>query len=131
MLNKFMNKIFLVALCCSTATYAATNASMWGNNSIDQPIPPIQQIEAEQQQIQAQQQAIANEQTICEILTAQPTLATSDPSSAAKLREALTQAAKNAAHDYKYLLINTDATNALYAKWRDLYMKTYCTASTK
>lgn len=113
--------------CCSVATYAATNASMWG--SIDQPMPPIQQIEQQEVQVQAQQEAIANEKTICELLSAQTTL-TSDTANAAKIRDALTQAYKIALPDYKMFLLSPDAANNLYVKYRDAYIKSFCSAKT-
>lgn len=167
MLNKFIKQSVLIVLLSSSAsTYAATNASMWGNpspttspttrpstsptttrptstvitsptpaptaspsggNSIDQPIPPIEQVEQQQAEVRAQQEAIANQKTICEILADQPSI-TGDINSG-KMRDALTQAFRQALPEYKMLVINTEATNTLYTKWRDLYIKTYCTSS--
>lgn len=128
MKTKFYCNLIISALFFGcTATYAATNASLWG--TIDQPVPPIQQIEQEQQQLQAQQEAIANQKTICELLSAQPTLTTADQASASRIRDALSQAYKMATPDYKMFLVSGDAANTLYTKYRDLYMKTYCTAA--
>lgn len=145
MLNKFFKQsALIVLLLCSGSTYAATNASMWGGssstsptssvivnpssssggNSIDQPIPPIEQVEQQQAEVRAQQEALANQKTICEILADQPSI-TGDISSG-KVRDALTQAFRQALPEYKMLVLNAEATNTLYTKWRELYMKTYC-----
>lgn len=127
-MHKNLLKYFTVlSLClCSASTYAAANASLWGGTSdIDKPIPPIQQIEQQQAQVQAQQQAIENERTICELIQAQPSL-TTDTANAAKIKDALAQVYKTTAPDYKMFIVSSDAANDLYAKWRDLYIKTYC-----
>lgn len=126
MQNKIIFKILILVLCLSSApTYAATNASLW--SSIDQPVPPIQQIEEQQKQAEAEQQAIANQLTVCELLSAQPSL-NMDTANSAKIRDAIQQAYKVTLPDYKMFLVNTDTANALYVKYRELYIKTYCVA---
>ncbi|HSX19614.1 MAG TPA: hypothetical protein VLG38_00645 [Gammaproteobacteria bacterium] len=129
MQTKFISYIAVFLLCLSSAaTYAASNASLWG--SIDQPVPPIQQIEKQQEDVQAQQIAIENEKTICELIQAQPTLS-GDTANAAKIKEALQAAYKVTLPDYKMFVVNVDAANDLYAKYRDLYIQTNCVAATK
>lgn len=129
MQNKFiLNICLLVLLFSSTMTYAATNASLWGTSDIDKPVAPIEQIEQEQKQAQALQQELANQKTVCEILSAQPSLST-DAASSVRLRDALAQAYKVAIPDYKMFLVNPEASNDLYTKYRDMYLKTYCLAS--
>lgn len=149
----------IVLLSCSASTYAATNASMWGSaastsspkasvspsvspnippspsvsttstssNSIDQPIPPIEQVEQQQADIRAQQEAIANQKTICEILAAQSSI--SGDINSGKVRDALTQEFRQALPEYKMLILNSEAVNSLYTKWRELYIKTYCSSN--
>lgn len=151
MLNKIITQAALIILLsCSASTYAATNASMWGSaatsspsvrpsapvvntsvstsstssNSIDQPIPPIEQVEQQQAEVRAQQEALANQKTICEILDAQPSI--SGDINSGKVRDALAQAFRQALPEYKMLVLNSEAVNNLYTKWRELYMKTYC-----
>lgn len=106
-------------------TYAASNASLWGG--LDTPVPPIQQIEHEQQKAQEQEQIIANQKTICELLSGQPSLS-GDTANAQKIRDALQQAYKLSAPEYKMFLVGSDAANDLYSKYRDLYMKSNCVA---
>lgn len=129
MQNKFiLNICLLVLLFSSNTTYAATNASLWGTSDIDKPVAPIEQIEQEQKQAQALQQELANQKTVCEILSAQPSLST-DAASSVRIRDALAQAYKVAIPDYKMFLVNPEASNDLYTKYRDMYLKTYCLAS--
>lgn len=132
MQNKFWLQIAVLLIGLHSATtYAAgasANGSLWG--TIDQPVAPIQQIEQQQQAAQAEVQRIENEKTICELLTLQPTLDT-DQANAAKVKDALQRAYSAAAPDYKMLLVSTDAANGLYAKYRDLYIKTYCLNGSK
>ncbi len=133
MLNKIYSKIlFLGALTLnSVVAYAAANTSLWG--TVDEPVAPIQQIEQEQKQLQddqiAEQKKIENQKTVCELLSAQANLyADSDKANIARINEALQNAYKAVLPDYKILLSSSDAANALYAKYRDLYIKTYCVA---
>ncbi len=119
-----------VLLLGSGSTYAASNSSLWGD--IDVPVPSSKQIEQqqrlEQQQLQAEQLLIENQKTICELFTAQDTLFR-DSINVSKIQDALTRAYKVTFTDYKALLVNIDAANNLYIKYRGLYLKTYCTAA--
>lgn len=112
----------------STTIAAGTGKSLWGN--IDEPVPPIQQIEQQQQQLQQEQQVLANEKTICELLTAQATLS-ADQTNATKIADAIKRVNSTVLPDYRMFLANPDTANDLYVKYRDLYLKTYCTATSK
>lgn len=126
MQNKFIYYISAVIFCLGcTSTYAASNASLWG--TLDTPVAPVQQIEHEQKQLEAQQQALDNQKTICELISGQTSLS-GDTANVAKIREALQQAYKTVMPDYKMFLVSAEAANDLYAKYRDLYMQTYCGA---
>ncbi len=123
-------KLICVLLISSGATYAASTSSLWGD--IDEPVVPTKVIEKkqqeQQQQLQAEQLVIDNQKTICELFTAQPTLA-ADTVNAAKIQDALTRAFKASLPDYQPLVSNKDAANNLYVQYRNLYLKTYCTAA--
>ena len=113
-------------ILATSSTYAAgNNASMWGE--IDKPVPSQQQIQQQQEAIQEQQAIIDSEKTICEIFTNQVTL-TQDTANMAKIQAALQNAYKNAGGEFKFLLVNNDAANDLYTKYRNLYISTYCLA---
>lgn len=129
MQTKHLKYIFAVILCTgSLSTYAAPTASLWG--TLDEPVPPIKQIEQQQKEVEAQQEAIANQKTICEILSAQPSLG-GDTANAGKIKEGLLQAYKNAAPEYKMFVVGSESANDLYMRYRDLYLKTYCVAGKK
>lgn len=129
MQTKFIKHIFALTLCMvSLQTYGAPTASLWG--TLDEPVPPIKQIEQQQQEAEAQQQAIANQKTVCEILSAQPTLS-GDTANAARIKEGLLQAHKAAAPEFKMFVVSQDGANDLYMRYRDLYLKTYCVAGKK
>ncbi len=124
MQNKIFNYIltFAISLGCS-ATYAAANPSLWGG--IDAPVAPVQQLEHEQKQAEEQAQIIANQKTVCEVLSAQPSLG-GDTASADKVRAAVQQAYKSALPEYKMFFVSADAANDLYAKFREQYLTTNC-----
>jgi hypothetical protein len=125
MQNKSILQLGILVLCLhGSVAYAASNASLWGN--IDQPVAPVQQVEQQQQEAQEKLIQIQNEKTICELFTMQPTL-DSDQANAGKIRDALKRAYQSAGPDYKMLLVSSSAANDLYSKYRELYIKTYCT----
>lgn len=129
MQTKFFKHILFSTLCLvSFSTYGAPTASLWG--TLDEPVPPIKQIEQQQKEAEIQQQAIINQKTVCEILSAQPTLG-GDTANAARIKEALVQVFKTAAPEYKMFVVSNDSANDLYARYRDLYLKTYCVAGKK
>lgn len=119
-------RLIFVLLLSSGSTYAASNTSLWGD--IDEPVVPTKQIEQQQQQLQAQQILLENQKTVCELFTAQATLA-ADTANAGKIQDAITRAYKAALPDYQMLIANKDAANNLYIQYRNLYLKTYCTAA--
>lgn len=133
MLKKILTKsLFGVLMLHTLVTHAATNTSLWG--AVDEPVAPIQQIEQQQQQLQdeqiAEQKRIESEKTVCELLSAQATLyGYADKDGLNKINDMLKNAYKEVMPDYKILLSGGDAANSLYAKYRDLYIKTYCTAT--
>ncbi len=111
----------------SGVTYAAANTSLWG--TIDEPVKPKAQIqkeqkEAEQKQEQQQQEILAQE-TVCELLSAQPTLS-GDTANAKFIREALQKTYEKVMPEYKMFLVSVSAANNLYMKYREQYLKSYC-----
>jgi len=119
-------RLIFALLLCSGATYAASNASLWGD--IDAPVVPTKVIEQQQQQLQAEQLAIQNQKTICELFSAQATLP-NDTAGATTIQDALARAYKVTLPDYRVLIANKDAANSLYMQYRNVYLKTYCTAA--
>jgi len=119
-------KLIFVLLLSSGATYAASNNSLWGD--IDEPVVSTKQLEQQQQQLQAQQLLLDNQKTVCELLSAQPTLS-ADTTNAAKIQDALTKAYKATLPSYQMLIANKESANNLYVQYRNLYLKTYCTAA--
>lgn len=147
MKHKFsLNIFFLALLLLSGLTYASTNSSLWGptaepavpvKRKIPQKTPPPSQApqqtqpqttqgaQKEDQELQLEQQKIANEKTVCELLNDQSFL-NSDKNNETKIKDAIQYAYKIVLPDYKILLVNDASANDLYAKYRELYIKTYC-----
>ncbi len=123
----FIRYICFLTLCLGCATtYGATNPSLWG--TLDAPVAPVQQIEHEQKQLEAQQAVLDSQKTICELISGQTSLS-GDTANADKIRAALQQAYQVVLPEYKMFLVSVDAANNLYAKYRELYMQTYCNAA--
>jgi hypothetical protein len=125
-----MNKKLLISLCVflaavsSSATYAASKGSLWGD--IDESVPSSKEIEQQQKALQDQALELQNQKTVCEIFSAQPTL-TSDVANLPKIQDALLRAYKITLPEYQSLIANKDAANNLYKEYRNLYLSTYCT----
>ena len=123
-------KLMLALLLSSGSTYAASTSSLWGD--IDEPVVPTKQLEQQQQQqqqqLEAQQILIENQKTVCEVFTAQATLS-ADTVNATKIQDALARYYKATLPDYQMFIASKDAANNLYIKYRELYLKTYCTAA--
>lgn len=117
----------LLAILGGGSTYAAgAKDALWGD--IDESVPSSKEIERQQKALEAQQLKLQNQKTVCDIFNLQPTL-TNDAENLAKIQDALSSAYKVTLPEYQSLIANKDAANSLYMQYRDLYLKTYCTAT--
>lgn len=110
--------IFLSCLCLSTYTFAATTSTLWGD--IDEPVEPI---------VTTPAVPVAPEppsKTICEVLTAQPTLDLTGLNSTELLTQMRTSL-QAMPDEYKALIANNEGIAKLYQEYRAKYLKVYCT----
>lgn len=127
-MNKKLISILSILLACvsTSATYAASKGSLWGD--IDEAVPSSKELEQQQKALEAQELAIQNQKTVCEIFNAQPTLM-ADRANLSKIQDELSRVYKLTLPEYQGLIANPEAANKLYVEYRDLYLKTYCTGA--
>jgi hypothetical protein len=118
--------IFLSILAIGMTPVAYGAAALWGN--VDAPVLPPEEEFKQQQTLQQDQEELQNNQkTICELLIAQPLLS-NDTANLPRIQEDIRRSLKIVADQYKLLLTNQQSVDELYVQYRDLYLKTYCTA---
>lgn len=123
--KKLQISLVIIFACLSSGLTYAASGSLWGD--IDETVPSSKELERQQKALEQQQLEIQNQKTVCEIFAAQPTL-TADKESLSKIQDALAKAYKVALPQYQGLIANPEAANKLYMEYRNLYLKTYCTA---